>query len=116
MWWIPALVFVVTFVAGVMASARWLPGLAAGPVGGLGFFAVSGLVGAATGLAGLHVYLIVRALEESTGDGRFGGQGFILADGLTSILFECGLIVAAAVAVFMLSPPPAEPETEETPA
>lgn len=116
MWWVPALVFVLTFVAGVMASARWLPSLAAGPVGGLGFFAVCGLIGTATGLAGMHVYLIVRAMEESTGEGRFGGQGFILADGLTSILFECGLIAAAAVAVFMLSPPAGEPEMDETPA
>ncbi len=112
MWWVPVLVFVLTFVAAVWAAARWLPDLAPGPVGGLTFFVVCGLAGAAAGLAGLHVYEIVRGLEETSGSGPFERKGDVLAAGLVSMLYECGLIAGAAVAVFLLGPPAADPAEE----
>ncbi|HXD55376.1 MAG TPA: hypothetical protein VN618_11525 [Solirubrobacteraceae bacterium] len=109
MWWIPALVFVATFGAGIMACARWLPEPAPGPVGGMAFFAVSGLVGAGAGLLGLHVYLIVRELESASGSGLFDSKGDALAGGLASMLFDAGLVFAAAAAVYLLAP-----EAEDT--
>ena len=109
MWWIPALVFVATFGAGIMACARWLPDLAPGPVGGLAYFAVSGLAGAGAGLLGLHVYLTVREMEFASGSEPFGSKGTALASGLTSMLFESGLLFAAAAAVYLLAP-----EAEDT--
>jgi hypothetical protein len=103
-WWIPVLVFFFAFLAGILAATRWLPEIDAGPVGGLAFFTVCGLIGAAVGLFGLHVYSIVREVEAASGDGPFGSKGDVLADGIISILYESGLIFAAAVIVFLLAP------------
>ena len=98
------LVFVVAFPAGILAATRWLPELDAGPVGGLAFFTVCGLIGTAVGLFGLHVYSIVREVEAASGSGPFGSKGDALADGIVSILYESGLIFAAAMIVFLLAP------------
>ena len=111
-WWVPALIFVLVFSAAVVATARWLPELAPGPVGGITFFAVCGLAGAAAGLAGLHIYEIVRNLEEIGGGAPFARRGDVLAEGLVSMLYECALIGGAAVAVFLLGPPGPDPEDE----
>ncbi len=104
MWWVPALIFVLAFIGGVLAAARWLPELASGPVGGLAFFAVCGLIGAAVGLTGMHIYSTVRELEELSGNGVFSSKGDVLADGISAILYESGVLFAAAVAVFLLAP------------
>jgi hypothetical protein len=114
MWWIPVLVFVVAFGAGVLVVSRWLPELAAGPVGGLAFFTVCGLVGAAVGLFGLHVYSIVREVEAASGSGPFGSKGDVLAGGMISILYESGLIFAAAMIVFLLAPRGSEAPSQQT--
>lgn len=45
---------VVCLVTGVFASARWLPELEHGRVGGITFFAVSGMLGAVVAVLGLH--------------------------------------------------------------
>jgi hypothetical protein len=63
---VPALIFVVTFAGAAIASARCLPGLAGGQVGGLAFLAVCGLLGISLALVGIHVYEIVRALDQVT--------------------------------------------------
>jgi hypothetical protein len=104
MWWIPVVVFVVAVALGVMAASRWLPELAEGPVGGLAFFAVCGLIGAAVGIAGLQIYSTVREMEAASGSGPFGSKGDLLANGIDSILYQGGLITAVALIVFLLAP------------
>ncbi len=100
---VPAAIFVVCLAGGVYASARWLPELAAGPVGGLAFFVVCGLLGASLAVFGLGIYDTVEAVSS----GGFGpvDKRRILADGLESLLWQTGLLAAAAVAVYLLAPP-----------
>jgi phosphotransferase system glucose/maltose/N-acetylglucosamine-specific IIC component len=97
-----ALVFIACAGAGVAAGARWLPDLAPGPVGGLAFFVVCGLLGAALGLVGLHIFTIVEELN------RFGGidisKADVVATGLESMLWEAGSVFGLASAVYLLAP------------
>jgi hypothetical protein len=98
---IPVVVFVACLGAGVVAAARWLPDLAVGPVGSLAFFVVCGLLGAALGLVGLHIYSIVNAL----GEFRSLGNGEIVAAGLVSMIWEAGSLLGLATLVYLLAPP-----------
>lgn len=102
---IPVLIFVVCLCAGVAAAVQWLPPLAPGSVGGLAFFVVCGLLGAALALVGLHVYSIVQALDNV--GGPFGGirKGEVVATGLEGLLFEAGFLSGLACAVYLLAPP-----------
>ncbi len=103
---VPALIFVVCLCAGVWASSRWLPSLADGPVGGLAFFAVCGLLGASLGLVGLHIYSTVRAVEE-LGHGLAGSdKGDFLAGGLAQMLYDAGAVFGIALIVYLLAPSP----------
>lgn len=90
----------VCLCAGVVAGARRLPDLAAGSVGGLAFFVVCGLLGAALALVGLHVYSIVEEWN------AFGGikDGELVASGLGSMLWEAGSLFGLAAAVYLLAP------------
>ena len=98
----PIAIFVVCLAAGVYASSRWLPDLAPGRVGGIAFFAVCGLLGAAAAVFGLDIYGIV----EDVGEGFRGlEEGRILGSGLGSLLWQTGVLVAAALAVYLLAPP-----------
>jgi hypothetical protein len=82
--------------------------LEAGPVGGLAFFAVCGLIGAGIGLVGLHIYEIAESVDELAQLGK----GPVVASGLTSMLYEAGLIFGVAIALYLLAPAPPEPEDE----
>jgi hypothetical protein len=99
---VPPLIFVVCLAAGVYASSRWLPELAPGRVGGIAFFAVCGLLGAAAAVLGLDIYGIVENLSDG-----FAGldRRRIFADGLESLLWQTGVLVALALAVYLLAPP-----------
>lgn len=108
---IPAVIFVICFCAGVWASTRWLPPLAEGAVGGIAFFGVCGLLGAALGLTGLHIYSIVRTAEDFGSGFPSNGRGGLLASGLEQLLFEVGSIFGLALVVYLLAPPP--PDAEE---
>lgn len=107
---IPAVIFVVCFFAGVWASTRWLPPLAEGTVGGIAFFGVCGLLGAALGLAGLHIYSIVNTVEHFGGGLPGEAKGDLLASGLMQLLFEAGSVFGLALVVYLLAPPPADAE------
>ena|ERR1700691_4625545 len=98
---IPVVIFAVCLCAGVAAGVRWLPNLATGPVGGLAFFAVCGLLGAALAVLGLHIYSTVENLN------GFGGheRGAFLASSLESMLWDTGTLLGLAVAVYLLAPP-----------
>ncbi len=102
---VPALIFVVCLCAGVWASSRWLPPLADGPVGGLAFFAVCGLLGAGLGLVGLRIYGIVRTLEERSRGLGVSDKGDFLASGLAGMLYDGGTIFGIALIVYLLAPP-----------
>jgi len=114
---IPVLIFVGCMTAGVFVAARWLPDLAAGSVGGLAFFTVCGLLGAAAGMLGLHIYSIIEALGRFTsrGGGLFGGEGAILAGQLQSLVFDVGSLLALAGIVYLLAPAPEFDDAELVP-
>lgn len=101
---IPGAIFVVCFCAGVWASTRWLPPLAEGTVGGIAFFGVCGLLGAALGLAGLHIYTTVRTVENFGGGLPSEAKGDLLASGLAQLLFEAGSVFGLALVVYLLAP------------
>jgi hypothetical protein len=105
---VPILIFVGCMAAGVFVAARWLPALEGGPVGGLAFFAVCGLVGAGLAVIGLHTYEIVEALDRP----EVPGKGLLLSDGLRVMLYEAGLLFGVAIAVYLLAPAPLEPGEE----
>jgi hypothetical protein len=111
---IPVLIFVVAFVAAVAASSRWLPDLAAGSVGGLAFFVVCGLLGAAAGLLGVQTYNLVE--ETNLGGESLLHGGELIGLGLQGMAFEVGSLLALTSIVYLLAPEPgheleAEPET-----
>jgi hypothetical protein len=96
-------VAVVCFIAGVGASSRWLPELADGPVGGIAYFIVCGLAGAALSALGLNIDATVRSLE-GTGSNLDGIETTILADSLISIMRDCGTIAGLALIAYLLAP------------
>ena len=99
---IPVLIFILALSAGAIASAQWLPNLAAGSVGGLAFFAVCSLVGTAVGLLGVHIYLIVEELNTV----HVVSQGEIVGEGIRDIAFEVGSLLGFASLVYLLAPAP----------
>jgi hypothetical protein len=101
---VPVLVFLACMSAGAVVGSRWTPDLAAGQVGGLAFFIVCGLLGAALGLVGLHVYLMIEQLEGFRGSAVLHGE--IVAAGIRDILFEAGSVLGFAVVIYLLAPPP----------
>jgi len=103
---IPIVIFVVCVSVGVLASSRWLPDLPGGTIGGLAFFAVCGLLGAALGLVGLQIYWIVRQGELL---GRIGSSA-IVANGLSAILWQAGSLLGLAAVVYLLAPRAPTPE------
>jgi hypothetical protein len=100
---VPVLVFFACFVAGVLSSARWLPDLAPGPVGGLAFFTVVGLFSAALGVAGVHAYSTISELTNSPPLGIDKAE--ILAGGIENILVNAGTLFGLAGIVYLLAPP-----------
>jgi hypothetical protein len=102
---VPVLIFLAGLSAGVLASARWLPDLAPGQVGGLAFFFVCGLIGAAVGLAGVDIYSIVQELNVRPLLGGGVGQGVLVASGIRGLVFEVGSLLGLAGIVYLLAPP-----------
>jgi hypothetical protein len=106
---VPVLVFLVCFCVGVIAAARWLPDLAAGPVGGLAFFAVVGLFAAALSIAGLVAYTTIA--EITNPPNRIGvDKAEILAGGIRNVLLDSGTISGLTGIVYLLAPAPDEDE------
>ena len=101
---VPALIFVVTFASAGLASARWLPDLAADQVGGLAFLAVCGLLGIASALVTLHIYEIVRTIDQVTSNLGGVGKSDVLATGLIDTLRDTGTVLGLAAAVYLLAP------------
>jgi hypothetical protein len=96
---IPVIAFFGCFIVGIGATTRWLPELGRGSVGGLAFFAVCGLMGAALGLVGLGVEETVRALESSPRG--FGRE--LVAGSLGVIARDAGTVFGLAMVVYLLA-------------
>jgi hypothetical protein len=102
---VPVLIFLAGLNAGVLVCARWLPDLAPGRVGGLAFFVVCGLIGAAVGLIGVHIYLMVEEVGRLPVSGAFS-QGVAVAAGIRGIVIDTGSLLGFAGVVYLLAPPP----------
>jgi hypothetical protein len=109
---VPVVIFVACLSAGVFASSNWLPNLAAGSAGGLAFFAVSGLIGGALAVVGLRVYMIVE--ETHNGTSGFLNRD-VVANDLTDMLWEAGLLLGLAVTVYLLAPAATAATAEASP-
>jgi hypothetical protein len=102
---VPVVIALACFVAGVLGAARWLPDLAPGRVGGIAFFAVTGLLAAALVVVGLRVYAIVAYITESPSDSA-AHEGEIFAAGVIQLLYEAGALVGLAGILYLLAPAP----------
>jgi hypothetical protein len=101
----PVVIFLACFGGAVVAAARWLPDLALGSVGGLAFFVVAGLIGAAAGVFGLDIYTIAHTLEYADSHGPLM-KGSVLATGFVNILRDSGTLIGLAGIVYLLAPAP----------
>jgi len=108
---VPVLIFLGCLSVGVVAGARWLPDLAAGQVGGLAFFLVCGMLGAALGLLGVHIYLIVEELDHVSGTVALHRE--IVGEGIRDIVFEVGSLLGFAAVIYLLAPPLEDDEDPE---
>jgi hypothetical protein len=113
---VPILIFVACFGVGIVASARWLPDLGPGPVAGLAFFVVCGLLAGALSLAGLAIYSIVREIHEFgglTSAGNLTNSPEIVAAGIRNLVLESGTLVGLAGIIYLLAPGADESTTSE---
>jgi hypothetical protein len=101
---VPALIFVVALVGGVVVSGRLLPSLDDDRVGQIAFWTVCLLVGIAVALIGLNIYAIVRSIHQVTTNIGGTSKADVLANGLTIILEQVGPVVGLAGAVYLLAP------------
>jgi hypothetical protein len=101
---VPLVIFVLCLCAGAVAGARWLPSLDAGPIGGLAFFTVCGLLGLSLALLGEHIYVIVREVETlGAGQGAVS-KGEVVGAGLKNIAVDGGTLLGITAAVYLLAP------------
>jgi hypothetical protein len=100
--YVSLLVFLVCFGAGVGASARWLPDLAVGRVGGLAFFATCGLLATALSLVGVHVYELVEELNRSFPEKDAKNE--LIAAAMANTLRDAGTVFGLGAIVYLLAP------------
>jgi hypothetical protein len=102
---VPLMIFSVAFAGAGSMAAQWLPPLAPSRVGALSFVTVCALLAVAGALVGLHVYEIVRALDELSGNvGVPVNKPNVLAEGLVELLRDAGTVLGLAIAVYLLAP------------
>jgi len=95
---VPAVIFVGCLVVGVLAATRWVPELPAGTIGGIVFFVVCGMAGAAVAVVGVNVFLMVES-------GRFipGGSPTVIAGYLSEMSWEVGLLLGVATLLYLVA-------------
>lgn len=102
---VPILLFVLCLCGGAIAGSQWLPDLDAGPVGGLAFFVVCGLLGLALALCAEHIYSIVVEIEKLSPGPTVGPtKGEVVAGGLRNIATDGGTVLGLAFVVYLLAP------------
>ena len=94
----------VTLVAGVVLAARWLPGLGKGRADTLAFWVTCGLAGIAVSLVGVHIYEIIRQLDNANLEAVANSKPDIVATGIIDTLAEVGPIVGLSAVVYLLAP------------
>jgi hypothetical protein len=104
----PILIFLAGFLAGAIAPARWLPDVGDGRVAGLAFLLICGLLGIVVALVAVHVYEIVRQLNNATVLGLGGEKPDVVANGITTTLSQIGPVLGIAAVVYLLAPAPRE--------
>ncbi len=95
-----AIVAAACFVAGIWAATRWLPPLAEGPVESLVYFVVCGLAGTVLVVFGIHIWDIVRELEQSH---QFLESDELIANELVEALWQAGTLAALALIPYLLT-------------
>lgn len=95
-----AIVAVACFVAGVWGVTKWLPPLAEGSVESLVYFVVCGLAGAALVVFGVHIWDIVRELEQNN---RFPESDDLVASELVEAIWQAGTLAALALIPYLLA-------------
>ena len=100
---VPVLIFLVCFAVGTVATARWLPVLAPGKIGGLAFFVVTGMLAAALSLVGVRIYAMINQLN--SGELNIV-KSEIVAVGIRDILWQAGTIFGLACVIYLLAPSP----------
>ena len=103
---VPILIFLIAFAAGGIAAAGLLPDLAGGRVAGIALLVVAGLTGMTLALVAVHVYEIVRQLDNAGALGITGSKPDVVANGLMAMLRDIGPILGLAAAVYLLAPAP----------
>jgi hypothetical protein len=96
----PIVIAVLCLCGGAFASARWLPDLPTGSIGGFTFFCVCGLISVGVAVFGLHVYQAIELVHRGN-SGQLGREA--LASVLSSMLWESGVVVAFAAGLFLLA-------------
>jgi hypothetical protein len=92
----------------VIASSRWLPNLADGPVGMIALSVVCGLCGAVVAIVGIEIYIIVREAERSSREFTI----ITTASALGVMLRDGGTVAGLALIAYLLAP---KPQSETTP-
>ena len=100
----PILIFLAGFLIGAIAPARWLPDVGDGRVAGLAFLLICGLLGIVVALVAVHVYEIVRQLDNAAALGLADEKPDVVANGITSTLSQIGPVIGLAAAVYLLAP------------
>lgn len=101
---VPIVIFAVTLVAGVVLAARWLPGLGKGRADTLAFWVTCGLAGIALSLVGVHIYEIIRQLDNANLEAVANSKPDIVATGIIDTLADVGPIVGLSAVVYLLAP------------
>jgi hypothetical protein len=104
----PILIFLGGFLVGAIAPARWLPDVGDGRVAGVAFLLICGLLGIVVALVAVHVYEVVRQLNNATVLGLAGEKPDVVANGITTTLSQIGPVLGIAAAVYLLAPAPGE--------
>lgn len=96
----PIVIAVLCLCGGAFASARWLPDLPTGSIGGFTFFCVCGLISVGVAVFGLRAYQAIELLHRDN-SGQIGREA--LAGVLSSMLWESGVVFAFAAGLFLLA-------------
>jgi hypothetical protein len=108
---VPILIFLIALAAGVLLAARWLQEVGDGRIADIAQWVTCALVGVAVALVAIHVYEIVRQLNNANIGGVGNAKPDIVASGIADTLRDVGPILGLSAAVYLLAPPHASEES-----
>jgi hypothetical protein len=98
------LIVIGAFAIGSVLPARRLPDRADGRVAGVALYSVCGLLGIALASVAVHVYELIRQLDQSTQLGLDGQRSDTAANAILATIRDVGPILGLAAAVYLLVP------------